>query len=133
MITRRPLIAGLALLAVSGSLAFAAPPQDPVARGRAVFDANCRACHGAGIGNPGERFRPGTAALTVKYNGEKPGLLEERTDLTPEAVAWFVRNGATVMAPYRKTEVSNADLAALGAYLSRNNPDLRRAGKNKPR
>lgn len=92
------------------------------AQGRAIFVRNCAPCHGPGIGNPGESQKPGTAALAAKYDGNLPALLEERRDLTRELVAFFVRNGATVMAPYRKTEISDAELAALGAYLSRNNP-----------
>jgi hypothetical protein len=30
-----------------------------------------------------------------------------------------VRNGFAMMAPFRKTEISDADLAALTAYLTR--------------
>jgi mono/diheme cytochrome c family protein len=45
-------------------------------------------------------------------------VLIEREDLTPETVALFVRQGVSVMAPFRKTEVSDADLAALGAYIA---------------
>jgi (+)-pinoresinol hydroxylase len=47
-------------------------------------------------------------------------LLEERTDLTPEAVAAFVRHGGGGFMPaFRPTEVSDEDLKALGAYLAR--------------
>jgi hypothetical protein len=35
------------------------------------------------------------------------------------AVALFVRRGVATMPFYRKTEVSDADLAALAAYLTR--------------
>lgn len=95
---------------------------DAASQGQAIFARNCAPCHGPGIGNPGASQKPGTAALAAKYGGILPALLEERRDLTPELVAFFVRNGATVMAPYRKTEISDAELAALGTYLSRNNP-----------
>jgi mono/diheme cytochrome c family protein len=47
-----------------------------------------------------------------------PAALEDRRDLTPELVKLFVRNGVATMAPFRKTEVSDADLEALAAYLS---------------
>lgn len=106
------------------AILWAAPAMaaDAAPQGQAIFAHNCAPCHGPGIGNPGESQKPGTAALAAKYGGKLPALLEERRDLTPELVAFFVRNGATVMAPYRKTEISDADLAALGAYLSRNNP-----------
>jgi hypothetical protein len=61
----------------------------------------------------------GTQALEAKYKGSKPALLEERTDLTPELVRFYVRHGSGVMPFFRKTEVSDADLDALAAYLSR--------------
>lgn len=101
--------------------------RDPLLRrGREVFDARCRSCHGA---IPRDRDTggllvippmPGTQALQAKYKGKKPALLEQRTDLTPELIAVFVRHGSGAMPFFRPTEVSNADLKALGAYLSRN-------------
>jgi mono/diheme cytochrome c family protein len=90
-----------------------AQPQDPVARGHEVFQYWCATCHGAGPGHPG------TDALQAKYHGSKPALLEDRTDLTPDEVRYFVRHGVTIMPFFRKTEISDADLDAIGAYLSR--------------
>ncbi|WP_082835984.1 c-type cytochrome [Croceicoccus bisphenolivorans] len=84
----------------------------PTSPGEQVFDKWCAPCHAAG-----PRY-PGTASLAQKYNGEIPAALEERDDLTPEIVAYFVRNGIMVMPPFRKTEISDDELAALGAYLS---------------
>jgi hypothetical protein len=46
-------------------------------------------------------------------------LLEDRTDLTAPAVLYFIRNGIGMMAFYRKTELSDEQAAAIGAYLSR--------------
>ncbi len=63
---------------------------------------------------------PGTDALAAKYKGAKPALLEERIDLTPELIRTFVRNGVSVMPFFRKTELSDVDLEALSAYLTRN-------------
>jgi mono/diheme cytochrome c family protein len=62
---------------------------------------------------------PGTAALEFHYKGSKPAVLEERTDLTPAMVKGFVRNGAYVMPRFRKTEISDPELDALAAYLTR--------------
>jgi (+)-pinoresinol hydroxylase len=104
--------------------------KDPlVRRGKEVFDARCRACHGAPANKPGAQGSvavfalppmPGTYALELKYKGQKPALLEQRTDLTPEVVAVFVRRGGGgFMPPFRPTEVSAEDLKALGAYLAR--------------
>jgi mono/diheme cytochrome c family protein len=100
--------------------------KDPlVRRGKEVFDARCQACHGAyskpqGVSVFTMPQMPGTYTLELKYKGQKPALLEERTDLTPEAVAVFVRHGGGGFMPaFRPTEVSDEDLKALGAYLAR--------------
>ena len=85
-----------------------------VERGAAVFNNWCSACHARGTQNA-----PGTTSLQFKYQGSVPAALEDRRDLTPEVVKTFVRNGVATMAPFRKTEVSDADLEALAAYLSR--------------
>lgn len=61
---------------------------------------------------------PGTQALEAKYNGALPAVLTQRTDLTPELVSFYVRNGISIMPFFRKTEVSDADLEALARYVS---------------
>lgn len=81
--------------------------------GKQVFDQWCAACHA-----PGPR-KPGTASLAVKYGKDMPAALEERTDLTPEVVALFVRSGTGIMPPFRKTEITDRELAELGSYLSK--------------
>lgn len=48
-----------------------------------------------------------------------PAALEDRRDLTPESIRLFVRQGVAMMPFARKTEVSDADLDALIAYLIR--------------
>lgn len=83
-----------------------------VERGEEVFRYWCAPCHA-----PGARH-PGTQALDALYKGAKPGALEERTDLVPELTRSFVRTGVSVMPPFRKTEISDADLDALAAYLA---------------
>jgi mono/diheme cytochrome c family protein len=85
----------------------------PVERGAAVFNNWCSACHSRGPQNA-----PGTASLQNKYQGSLPAALQDRRDLTPDLVKFFVRNGVAMMAPLRKTEVSDADLEALAAYLT---------------
>jgi (+)-pinoresinol hydroxylase len=84
-------------------------------KGYVEYERFCSACHGEGVG------RPGTLALQAKYKGAVPALLDKRTDLTPEFVKTTVRNGVTVMPFFRKTEISDADLNAIAAYLARNN------------
>ena len=83
-------------------------------RGYVQFQEYCSACHGKGVD------KPGTLALQAKYKGEKPTMLEERTDLSPQLVKLYVRNGITVMPFFRKTEINDADLDAIAAYLTRN-------------
>ncbi len=85
----------------------------PVERGAVVFQGRCEICHGKGID------RSGTISLGFKYKGDKPALLQERRDLTPEVVRFYVRNGVAMMPFFRKTEVSDAELDDLAAYLSR--------------
>jgi mono/diheme cytochrome c family protein len=93
--------------------AFAAPDQAQIEKGNKVYDKWCFPCHGTGIG------KPGTASLEAR--GQKPAVLEERTDLTVPAIKTFVRHGVLFMPMFRKTEVSDADLDAIAAYLTRNN------------
>ena len=101
------------LASVVGMAGGAARAQDSLAaRGNEVFQYWCAACHA-----PGPRH-PGTQALDVLYKGAKPAALEQRTDLLPELTRAFVRTGVSVMPPFRKTEISDAELAALAAYLA---------------
>jgi len=81
-------------------------------RGRQVYERWCVHCHGRAT------HLPGTSALAVKYQGKVPAALEDRTDLTQDAIRAFVRQGAFAMAPFRKTEIDDAELEALAAYLS---------------
>jgi (+)-pinoresinol hydroxylase len=84
-------------------------------QGYVEYQKYCSACHGEGVG------KPGTMALAAKYNGSVPALLEKRTDLTPQLIKMYVRNGLTVMPNFRKTEISDSELEAIAAYLTRNN------------
>ena len=95
-----------------------------VEHGKRVFHDLCSGCHGPVIkgASPGiGATMPGTDALAAKYKGERPAMLEERTDLTAPFIKIFVRNGVSVMPRFRKTELSDAELDALSAYLTRNN------------
>jgi mono/diheme cytochrome c family protein len=107
----RDLSITVAAVAMLAATAAAQEPAD-VQRGKQVFDQWCAPCHGDGPG------KPGTAALSALYKGQKPALLEERTDLVPELTKQFVRTGVSVMPFFRKTEISDADLEALAAYLA---------------
>jgi len=84
-------------------------------KGYVQYQDYCSMCHGEGPG------RPGTMALQAKYKGAVPALLAERTDLTPQLIKMYVRNGISIMPIFRKTEISDADLDAIAEYLTRNN------------
>lgn len=89
--------------------------------GEVVFDKWCAPCHGDTITEAGmfpSMPLPGTAALGVKYKGELPAVLEERTDLAPEFIRVVVRGGLFGMPITRKTEISDAELEDVIAYLT---------------
>ncbi len=100
------LFAALCVLAIPAG---AAAPD----AGERVYARWCSHCHDAGRGNPG------TQSLQVKYGGKVPAVLLERTDLSAPAVTQFVRQGVLSMPPFRKTEITDAELAALSAYVAR--------------
>ncbi len=113
--------AAVSCAAVLGGLMIAAPGTAAAAPeehsgGRAVYVKWCAPCHDPGV------THPGTHALTVKYQGIKPGVLLEWKDLPATAVKFWVRHGISVMPQFRKTEISDAELDALAAYLSEHTP-----------
>jgi mono/diheme cytochrome c family protein len=81
--------------------------------GQRVYEKWCAPCHAPGPDHPG------TTALAALYKGSKPPALVDRTDLTPPVVKQFVRHGVSVMPFFRKTEISDAELDALAAFLSK--------------
>jgi (+)-pinoresinol hydroxylase len=106
----RTVIAAAAVVAVFAAGQLHAQDTAERERGRAVFEVWCAACHVAG--------KPGSIALAVRYQGTRPASLEDRTDLMPELTKFFVRNGISIMPPFRKTEIDDEELEALAAYLA---------------
>jgi (+)-pinoresinol hydroxylase len=83
-----------------------------LARGQALYEYWCLPCHASG-----SEF-PGTQSLQVRDGGDPPAVLHERTNLTPDVVKLFVREGILSMPPFRKTEITDEELEDLAAYLS---------------
>jgi len=112
----------LLLLVVGfGNYLLAQTPSET--KGKAVFDNWCEPCHGAVAPKNvmfGNGALAGTSALAVKYKGKLPAVLEQRTDLTPALIKSVVRHGLYGMPITRKTEVSDAELDDVAAYLTRN-------------
>lgn len=96
-------------LLLAGS--FAVSRAADINNGEDVYRKWCTPCHGKGPGHPG------TQALEAKYRGDIPAVLEMRSDMTDEFVKQFVRQGVSIMPFFRKTEISDAQLDDLTAYL----------------
>lgn len=105
------LVAALGLLHVLSLRAADAP----AASGAALYAWHCLPCHAAGA------QYPGTLALQTKYQGQFPAVLTERTDLGVDVVRVVLRQGINAMPFYRRTELSDADVAAIADYLARRN------------
>jgi mono/diheme cytochrome c family protein len=78
-------------------------------QGRKLFQSTCLYCHGEKVW--------GTFTLARRRADE--GLLEKRTDLSAPFVKNVVRNGLGSMPAYRRTELTDADVDAIAAYLTR--------------
>jgi mono/diheme cytochrome c family protein len=113
---RGTLMLGLTLICPTVSRADGA--ADSLTAGRRVYEKWCAACHDPGI------MHPGTHALMVKYPGghRASGVITDWTDLPAQYVRYMVRHGMSVMPPFRKTEITDSELAALATYLARNTP-----------
>jgi (+)-pinoresinol hydroxylase len=99
------IVALLVLLLASGTAL-----ADQEQQGKRVFDHICVYCHSPGVW--------GTNRLAKRHDKDH-ALLESRTDLSPQAIRASVRAGVGSMPPMRRTEVSDADLDAVAAYLTR--------------
>lgn len=109
------MVLGLAFPLLSRAERPVRPRATVAVEGKQVYDRWCTPCHG-----PSYRAA-GTSALAVKYGKDLPAVLEQRRDLTPEVIGYFVRHGVSIMPTFRKTEITDAELAAMTRYLTRNN------------
>jgi mono/diheme cytochrome c family protein len=90
---------------------YAAPAKPARSAGGKIFDKWCSDCHSPAGG-------PGSLALQRKYQGTVPAILEQRSDLPPDLVRVTIRQGVSFMPSFRKTEISDAELALVAAYLA---------------
>lgn len=81
-------------------------------RGKQLFDATCVYCH-----NP-RGFA--TERLRTRLSEDRV-VLSERIDLDPAFIRTIVRNGLASMPAYTPTDLSEAQIADVAAYLTRNN------------
>jgi (+)-pinoresinol hydroxylase len=101
----------LALIVASALASLASPATGADPKGREVFEQYCSHCHG-----PGDA--PGTVQLS-RTRGKDKGLLTQRTDLAPEYIAYIVRHGLKSMPPFAPSDLDEAKLQALVAFLAR--------------
>lgn len=78
--------------------------------GQQVYEHYCIHCHAAGGGHPG-------TDMLASLHGADKAIIKGREDLTEDYVKVIVRNGLLEMAPFRPTEISDAELDALAAYV----------------
>jgi (+)-pinoresinol hydroxylase len=79
--------------------------------GARIYDKWCGDCHSTAQG-------PGSLALQRKYKGTVPAVLNQRNNLPADYVKLVVRRGISFMPSFRKTEISDAELALVSAYLA---------------
>lgn len=97
-------LAGMAAAAAAQAGSGAAPD------GKALFHNRCAMCHDAhGMGT----------GLLARRMDPKVAELEKRTDLTPDYVIQAARTGIGNMPPISRGEVSDAEMGAIAAYLSK--------------
>jgi mono/diheme cytochrome c family protein len=109
----------MTLALICASLPVLAQDRAAIERGDAKFQHSCAPCHGPGPGDDGRAMLPGTDALRIKYRGTTtPALLEERSDLPYPTLRVFVRQGSMSMPPFRPTELTDAEIADIAAYLA---------------
>lgn len=93
----------------------AAAQDSALELGERIYVDKCEYCHGDGV------QKGGTFVLEARYEGAVPAVLTERTNLTPEYIEAVLRTWTNGMAPFRPTEISDSELEALVAFLTRNN------------
>jgi len=114
MTMRASLLVALAITASTSAVAADA------SRGERLYEQWCQGCHDR-LG-PTRETMPGTTALANRYQGVRPAALVDRDDLTPEAIKVLVRQGISFMPTFRKTELSDAELDDVVAFLVRKQP-----------
>ena len=103
------------LLILSFAHGGASAQDSTLALGERIYLDKCEYCHGDGV------QKGGTYVLQARYQDAQPALLTERTDLAPEYISAVLRTWTNGMAPFRPTEISDTELEALVAFLTRNN------------
>lgn len=86
------------------------PLSAEAARGKMIYEERCVHCHQKQFW-AGNRIR--------QRMGDQYAPLDQRTDLNAAYIHQALRRGVGSMIPYRRTELSDAEIDALAAYLTR--------------
>jgi mono/diheme cytochrome c family protein len=109
-------VPGVWVVFMAATMATAAGNDAPLSarlmEGRQLFEATCIHCH-----DPGGW---GTRDLARRLGAERSRLMQ-RTDLDADYIRAVVRNGINSMPWYTRTDLSDRQIAAIAAYLTRNN------------
>jgi cytochrome c5 len=97
------------LMAALSGVAMAADSAEMT--GKEAFDHYCTYCHGADDG-------PGTMQLK-RTRGKDLARLTERTNLSADYVQYVVRHGLRAMPPFVPSDLTDAQLKALAAFLAK--------------
>lgn len=112
--TRSGVIAWL-LLAGTMAAGFVAPAGAAGAPdGKALYRERCGMCH--------QTIGMAVGILARRPADESKGFLEDRADLSAAFVRTAVRAGIANMPRMSRGEVSDAELAAIAAYLAKGRP-----------
>jgi|KBSMisStandDraft_5_1062788.scaffolds.fasta_scaffold256907_2 cytochrome c5 len=115
-VRRRSIAAALAILVLNLAASIGAADEPTLTpqqqQGKRAYDHLCVYCHSPGVW--------GTNRLAKRVDKEH-AVLESRTDLSTSAIQTIARTGIGSMPPLRKSELSEADLSAIAAYLTRQN------------
>jgi len=121
---RRARVALIALTALTSAAAGAQESQPLAERGASLYANHCAPCHASRPEGSSAPMLPGVQSLSLKYGGSVSPYIEERRDLAnAEVLKLLLREGAGSMPPFRKTEVSDEDIAAIAAYLAQTSSD----------
>jgi len=98
-------------VSMSALVALTTPAAAAEMNGKEVFGHYCTYCHGSADG-------PGTMQLS-RTRGKDKGLLTQRTDLAPEYIQYIVRHGLRSMPAFVPSDLTDARLKALLAFLTK--------------
>jgi cytochrome c5 len=98
-------------LVLSALVGLTTPAIGAEVSGKEVFDHYCTWCHGSADG-------PGTMQLS-RTRGKDKALLTRRSDLAPDYIEYIVRHGLRSMPPFVPSDLTDAKLKALVAFLTK--------------